>query len=140
MWRYLLAAVFLIVVTAQPGLAGEGQRRHKWGYSATYDACMNSGDAAQGTTFGMNNCTNAEAERQDRRLNEVYRDVMARLDSRQRIILRRSERRWLAGRRASCAKLAAPTGTGSLSLMMENFCNLTDITERRKWLERYHPR
>lgn len=101
---------------------------------------MNSGDAAKGITSGMNNCTNAEAERQDRRLNEVYRDVMARLDSRQRIILRRSERRWLAGRRASCAKLAAPTGTGSLSFMMENFCNLTDITERRKWLERYHPR
>lgn len=132
MWRYILTAVFLTVVTAQPGLADKGQRRHKWGYSAAYDACMNS-------RSGMNSCTTAEAERQDRRLNEVYRDVMARLNPRQRIILRRSERRWLAGRRASCAKLAAPTGTGSLSIMMENSCNLSDITERRKWLERYRP-
>jgi uncharacterized protein YecT (DUF1311 family) len=42
-------------------------------YSATYNRCMASGDAAQGITSGMIDCTEVERNFQDGKLNQTYK-------------------------------------------------------------------
>lgn len=135
--RHIALANMLLGLTfaSQPtnaALAGEAS-----GYSKNYDRCV---AAANGITAALLDCNGQEWDRQDARLNAVYRRLIARLDTQQRAILRRSERHWLATRHAECEKVAGSAGTGTLSSIAESDCLLSDLVDRRHWLERYKPR
>ncbi|WP_443030659.1 lysozyme inhibitor LprI family protein [Sphingomonas sp. RT2P30] len=107
MWRRLVLTVCTFILATQPALAQEDGGGDKFGFSVEHDRCIN---AARGITSLTLSCNGEEAARQDERLNQAYREVMGRLDSRQRLILRRLECRWLSRRRVYCAKVAEPAG------------------------------
>nr|WP_299855494.1 lysozyme inhibitor LprI family protein [Sphingomonas bacterium] len=83
-------------------------------------------------------CNGAEIERQDLRLNEAYRIVMARLNPQQRVVLRDYERRWLALRDRQCAQEAVDE-SGALGDMGYSRCILVEVASRREWVENYRP-
>jgi len=135
--RYIIlgnAVLGLVLASPQAKAAMDGKVS---GYSVTYDRCIT---AAKAITSATLDCDGQEWNRQDVRLNAVYRRLMARLDRRQRAILRRSQRHWLATRRAECEEIAAPAGTGTLASVVESSCLLGNLVDRRSWLERYKPR
>lgn len=60
------------------------------------------------TTPGMRDCLNEEHAYQDKRLNQVYRKLMANLEMAERESLRQEERRWIAFRDKFCAVAPDP--------------------------------
>jgi uncharacterized protein YecT (DUF1311 family) len=105
-------------------------------YSADYKTCMATGDAAQGVTSAMLDCTNAEADRQDQKLNATYKRVMAAAtDDDERVQLRDAERKWIKARDATCTSEAADDGGGSLSTVTYASCQLKQRIDRNKQLE-----
>jgi uncharacterized protein YecT (DUF1311 family) len=97
---------------------------------------MATGDAAQGVTSAMLDCTNAEADRQDQKLNATYKRVMAAAtDDDERVQLRDAERKWIKARDATCTSEAADDGGGSLSTVTYASCQLKQRIDRNKQLE-----
>lgn len=125
------AAGFAACLSSSAGAAPGGA------YSRAYESCMASGDAAQGITSGIMDCTGEEIDRQDARLNQAYVMVMRRLPPARKAALREAERRWIRARDARCRKQAASEGGGSLAGILYNECILGETVERRLWLERY---
>lgn len=66
---------------------------------SSYAACLTE---AAGVTPAMKQCMGAEYDYQDKRLNKVYKALMAKLDKHQRAGLRSSERAWIAYRKSRC--------------------------------------
>lgn len=106
-------------------------------YSAAYRTCLATGDAARGVTSGLLDCSGAEIDRQDARLNQTYRAVMARLGPRGRTKLRASERAWIGERDRGCRRTSGLADGGTLASVMYSACILDRTIERTMWLERY---
>lgn len=107
------------------------------GYSPQYDACMNSGYAAQGSDAGMVDCINAETGRQDDRLNRVYRALMARLSPARRQKLRIAEREWITSRVKNCRREAHDEEGGTLGTLIYSQCFLNEVKSRADFIEHY---
>jgi uncharacterized protein YecT (DUF1311 family) len=107
------------------------------GTSATYKACMASGDAADGITLGINNCTGAEIDRQDEKLNKTYRATLARLSPARRAVLRAAERKWIPARDRRCRRESDEDGDGTLGDMMYRTCIMYETINRTLWLKAY---
>jgi len=109
--------------------------------SPTYDVrpsfnrCI---DSSSGVTVVVLNCIGAEYDFQDAVLNARYKGLSARLNPKQRTVLRASQRRWLKGREAACAKDAG-VGDGTLADVTRNQCMLGNLVARIDWLNRYRP-
>lgn len=82
-----LAAVAALTFTA-------GHARAATGLSAAFDACTGK---AQGA-IEQAACLTSETERQDRRLNEAYKQLQGRLDSAGKTRLVAAQRSWLQWR------------------------------------------
>jgi uncharacterized protein YecT (DUF1311 family) len=132
------------IALAIGGLAGAasaqaGERRAssplRHDYSAENDACLAQ---ARGVSAKMLSCNGAEIEREDVRLNEAYRIVMARLNPQQRIVLRDYERRWLALRDRQCAQESSAR-PGQIDEIAYSRCILVEVASRREWVENYRP-
>jgi uncharacterized protein YecT (DUF1311 family) len=94
-------------------------------------------DAGEGVTSSMRDCSSAEYDWLDARLNTVYRATMARLPHQAaRIGLRNLERQWLATRWDECRQRYAEE-TGTLGLILVDDCELVEMQRRIAWLERY---
>jgi uncharacterized protein YecT (DUF1311 family) len=106
-------------------------------YSADYQRCSNSGDAAKGVTSAMLDCMKAEYDRQDGRLNRVYTQRMASLSATRRQTLRASQRRWLAARDPGCRRQAKPSEGGTIWGLDMMGCQINATIRRTAWLERY---
>jgi uncharacterized protein YecT (DUF1311 family) len=107
-------------------------------YSATYNRCMTSGDAAQVITSGMIDCTESERNFQDGKLNQAYKMVLARLPANRQDDLRRSERNWIKARDAICAKeLTGDFAGGSMSRVTWLGCLVDETIKRTMALEHY---
>lgn len=106
-------------------------------YSRDYGSCMKTGDAADGVTSGIMDCTGEEIGRQDARLNQAYKMVMARLNSEQKTSLRTSERNWIVARDARCAKSSNEEDGGSLAAIIYSGCILRETVKRTMWIEAY---
>jgi uncharacterized protein YecT (DUF1311 family) len=103
--------------------------------SGAYRRCM---DASGGVTANMRDCSHAESQRLDLRLNAAYRAAMARLPAAAaRARLRALQRSWLAARYRRCDRAAREEGGGTLGLIMMDDCALGEVTRRIVWLERY---
>jgi uncharacterized protein YecT (DUF1311 family) len=122
---------------ASPVQAGARSRpslqRHD--YSQDDKTCLTQ---ARGVTAKMLSCNGAEIEREDLRLNEAYRIVMARLNPQQRIVLRDYERRWLALRDRQCAQESGAK-PGQIDEIAYSRCILVEVASRREWVEKYRP-
>lgn len=103
----------------------------------TYTDCMTGGAAARGQTLAMNDCTAAEIERQDARLNQAYVTVMKRLPAKRKAALRNSERQWIARRDRTCRAAAARFGGGTGAGLEYGQCMLRETIARTLWLEDY---
>jgi uncharacterized protein YecT (DUF1311 family) len=81
------------------------------GTSPAYNKCMNSGDAANGVTIAMVNCTEAELKIQDAKLNATYKALMASLEPEQKPKVLAAQRLWIQFRDANCAAKSQSGGT-----------------------------
>lgn len=97
-------------------------------YTPAYDACMSSGDAANGVTVAMSDCTSTEIEAQDAKLNSTYQLVMRKLEEGQRGKLRDAQRAWIKFRDSKCASESQSGGT--MDILNSGSCIL-DATVRR---------
>ena len=97
-------------------------------YSPAYDACMSSGEAAEGVTVAMADCTSAEIDVQDAKLNAAYQQVMRGLEEAPRQKLRDAQRAWIKFRDTKCASEANSGGT--MDILNSGGCIL-DATVRR---------
>ncbi|RAK52581.1 lysozyme inhibitor LprI family protein [Phenylobacterium deserti] len=100
---------------------------------AELDACLNSGEAAQGVTSAMAECLGAEFERQDGRLNRAYQAAMAAQDEAGKAQLRQAQRAWIRFRDQSCREGA--TG-GTIDRLNGPSCMADRSRERADELER----
>jgi uncharacterized protein YecT (DUF1311 family) len=86
---------------------------------------------------GLGQCLELESERQEGRLNQAYRMVMARLAVPRRAALLTSERAWVKARKRECdaayREMEGGTGAGPALLM----CQSVRAAERTSWLERF---
>ena len=129
------AAMVLLSVAGAAGAQTQAQVERR--YSAVYDRCLATGDAARGVTSAMMSCTGAEIERQDARLNQAYRMAMMRLTPAARTRLRASERRWIAQRDRGCRRSARTYEGGTAAGLNYSGCILDETVKRTMWLERY---
>lgn len=108
---------------------------HENGLSKPYAACM---DKSGGVTMDMIECITAEYQRQDARLNNTYKAVMAELPPPRKKQLQNAQRAWIAYRDANCAFYDDPDG-GTLARVNANACMMTATAERARELESFKP-
>lgn len=130
--KVLLWPIIILTGIGQAHAAGRSPE-----YSASYHKCMASGDAAQGITSGLIECTETERNLQDRKLNQVYQMIIARLPASKKDELRLSERSWITSRDAICDQRKEESGDGTLSTIVELDCLLQETVKRRIYLEQY---
>jgi uncharacterized protein YecT (DUF1311 family) len=97
-------------------------------YSAAYNTCMKTGDAAKGVTIAMAECVNAEVRRQDQTLNAAYKSAMDKRDEAGRNALRQEERAWIKTRDAKCASMRQG---GTIDAVAVPGCLLDETIRRR---------
>ena len=105
--------------------------------SQDLERCLNEGDAAQGVTSAMMECLGSEYDRQDARLNQAYKMVMARLTAPQKESLRASQRLWIKRRDVNCHRKSKVEAGGSMEHMIHTQCLVDETIERTVWLEKY---
>ena len=96
-----------------------------------YSICM---DKAGGVTVNMLDCMGAETKHQDARLNQAYKDVMARLSPERKKQLQEAQRAWIKYRDANCRFYADPDG-GSIATVNSNDCFMSATASRARELE-----
>ena len=116
---------------APAGAAGGGYRDSL--LSREYHRCIKEDPS----NAGRGQCLELESERQEGRLNQAYRMVMARLPAARREALRNSERAWVKARTHECdavyREMEDGTGAGPAQLT----CESVRAAERTNWLERF---
>jgi uncharacterized protein YecT (DUF1311 family) len=93
------------------------------------------------STPGMVECTGDAIRAWDKRLNEVYQQVMAGLDPKSRELLRASQRRWAAFRDAEHEAMGGPwrQDRGTIIRVLTASADLSAIKERVQELQLYGP-
>lgn len=104
--------------------------------SDEYEQCM---DASGGVTSSMRECSSAEYQRLDARMERAYSSLSVRLSPRDLRELKRSQRRWRREYRQRCDDEAAIETPGTLALVMYDGCVLAELSTRIQWLERQSP-
>lgn len=94
-----------------------------------YQRCL---DASGGVTPTMQDCIDAEYAYQDRRLNQVYRRLIARLPKAEAARLRERQRAWIGKRDRDCDPGAAP---GQGQLLGADGCRVRKTAERATQLQ-----
>ncbi|WP_157272192.1 lysozyme inhibitor LprI family protein [Azohydromonas aeria] len=101
------------------------------GLSPEFSACM---DQSNGVTATMLACMSAETRRQDARLNQAYKAVMAQLSEARQKELRDAQRAWLKFREANCRFYADPEG-GTIATVNASDCLMSATAARARELE-----
>lgn len=102
-------------------------------YSATYNRCLETGDAAKGVTPAMAACINAELQRQDGLLNAAYKTAMGVRTASQKQTLRAAQRDWIKRRDSACSENL--TG-GTIDMIEVPGCHLSMTAVRTVELQR----
>jgi len=137
----LLAAIALAFAVAGPALVSPAMAAPKSDpvqarYTPGYDQCLAS--PAGQSTMGMIDCTGAELQLQDVRLNAAYRKTMASLNARQKTKLQAAQRAWVTFRDAECASYE-DEAWGTISRINASACVLHMTVQRTVDLEAYPP-
>lgn len=123
----------LLLAAMAPQTNAEVEKR----YSAAFNTCVESGDAARGVTPAMAECIDAELDRQDARLNQAYKMVIERLPLKRKTALRTSQRKWIRTRDATCQRAYDAAGGGTASGLEKLGCLTSETIRRTIFLERY---
>jgi uncharacterized protein YecT (DUF1311 family) len=101
------------------------------------DACLAKPEAL--STPGMVDCTDEAIRAWDKRLNEVYQQVMVGLDPKSRELVRASQRRWVAFREAEHEAMGGPwrQDRGTIIRVLTVNADLSAIKERLQELRLY---
>jgi uncharacterized protein YecT (DUF1311 family) len=121
---YLLIALLIIAP-----VHAFGQQEDQ--YSADWKKCI---DAAGGSDSNMKDCNDAEAERQDKKLNEVYKKLMSKLPPDRKKQLQEVQRLWIKYTDANCGFLDDPDG-GTAARLAASSCLLQARTDKVEELE-----
>lgn len=100
--------------------------------SAAGSACLNAAIA----TSDMRDCSAAEYDRLDGRLNRAYGAAMARRGPAARAALRGEQRAWLRTRWAACRRAQLQGSGGTADLLNYDGCIQSELIRRIAWLER----
>ena len=88
-------------------------------------------DCANATTqTDMNICAEQDWQRADKKLNQLYTALQAKLDAKQKESLRDVQRSWLKFRDQQCAYEAIGYQGGSIAPMVKAAC-LAELTQQR---------
>ena len=120
--RYFLAAATMAFITSFA---------HAEDYSTTYTQCMDKASS----TLAMSSCIGAETKSQDTRLNRVYKQLMAKLDSARQKHLREVQRDWIKYRDGNCAFMGR-LSDGTIHRIDGAMCLLGTTRDRAAELER----
>lgn len=82
------------------------------------------------TQMAMNVCSARDYEREDQRLNQTYRELLAKLEAAKREKLREVQRAWLSFRDLNCDFQSADYQGGSIYPLIQTSC-LADMTKQR---------
>lgn len=82
------------------------------------------------TQAEMNICWGKEYKAADARLNQVYRQLVAKLDDEEKAQLKNAQTAWLKYRDANCDFVADQYKGGSIRPMIDAIC-LADVTNNR---------
>jgi uncharacterized protein YecT (DUF1311 family) len=89
------------------------------------------------TTAQINNCAAALYRESDRRLNEVYKQVISKLNRQEREKLIEEQLAWIQRRDASCKDPGRVGPTGSAYSGARNSCLASQTDKRTAELEKY---
>ena len=84
----------------------------------------------QETEGAARECSGQRLRDADKKLNQTYTALLKRFDAKQQVMLRASERAWLAYRDAQCKMVASGVDGGSAQPMVTADC-LGDLTRAR---------
>jgi len=102
--------------------------------NSQFDTCM---DKAGGVTVNMLNCIGAETQRQDKKLNTMYQNVMKSLSGENKERLKKAQQAWIKYRDANCDFYHDPDGGTMASILGAN-CVMDMTTQRAKELEGFY--
>ena len=123
----LLFTAFLAIASAQ----AFGQENDL--LSAEYSKCI---EQSGGTDPGMLDCIGAEGERQDKRLNDVYKKLMNNLEPQRKRELQEAQRLWIKYTEANCNFYLDPDG-GTAARLAASECPVLAKAARVKELENF---
>lgn len=103
-------------------------------YTPAFDACLESGGAAQGRTTAQIACIRDELGRQDCFLNKAYQAVMEQRGEARRSRLQHEERTWIRQRDRKCNAAYRQEG-GTIDQVLGASCVLEETRKRRVYLE-----
>ncbi|MEG4395522.1 lysozyme inhibitor LprI family protein [Microcoleus sp. BROC3] len=89
------------------------------------------------TTLDMNVCSSQEFQAADRKLNQVYQQLLQKLNSKQKQRLTVAQRSWLKFRDESCNYEMGQFEGGTLAASTYGYCRARVTQERIKDLEGY---
>ncbi len=89
------------------------------------------------TTRDMNVCSSQEFQAADRKLNQVYQQLQAKISSRQKQRLTAAQRTWIAFRDQNCEYAKGQFEGGTLAASTYGYCRARVTQERIKDLEGY---
>jgi len=101
--------------------------------SAEYSKCI---EQSGGTDPGMLDCIVAEAERQDKRLNDVYKKLMNELKPERKKELQEAQRLWIKYTQENCNFYLDPDG-GTAARLAASECPVLAKAARAKELENF---
>lgn len=82
------------------------------------------------TQLAMNACAARDYDREDKRLNQTYRDLLTKIESAKREKLREVQRAWLSYRDLNCDFQSADYEGGSIYSLVQSSC-LGEMTKQR---------
>jgi uncharacterized protein YecT (DUF1311 family) len=103
----------------------------KDGLTAEYSRCI---DKAGGVDPAMLDCIDAETRRQDKRLNDVYKKLMSKLNPERKKQLLEAQRLWLKFTEANCSFYLDPDG-GTAARLSASECPMVARARRATELE-----
>src|SRR5215472_12071127 len=126
------ALLLLLLMLPPPAVAADPDP-----LDTALDACLAKPEAL--STPGMVECTDEAIQAWDKRLNEVYKRVLAELDPKSRELVRASQRRWVAFREAEQEAMGGPwrQDKGTIICVLSVNADLSAIKERVQELKLY---
>lgn len=118
------------IADARTPTGAQAEAAHTSAPRPHYQRCL---DASGGVTPAMQDCIDTEYAYQDRRLNQVYRRLIASLPKAEAARLRERQRAWIGQRDRDCDPGAAP---GQGQLLGADGCRVRKTAERAAQLHR----
>lgn len=128
-YDYLLETCLILMLSGITTPAFADNDKKTPGYSQVFNICL---DNSEGITSRMMDCTGAEQEYQDWRLNTAYQVLMKTLSLEKQKKRKQEERDWIKKRESTCAQ---PEDSGSLGEINYSGCFLEETTKQANMLE-----